>query len=123
MAMKQYLPLQHHVLNACGLGAGCVLMCWAEIVLMPACHAPRRSFHVAMPVAEQLWQVAQRDQVRIFRIGFRSRQQRRTGTTPRTTAARSSRLSRRQLVLSTSSVRRAGMSCRVNVYSLSGGGP
>ena len=69
--MKQYLPPHHHVLNAYRLGAGWVLMCKAGMVLMPVRHGPQSSFHAGMPVAEQLWQAAQRDQVRIFRIGFR----------------------------------------------------
>ena len=40
--------------------------------MIPAHHAPRRSFHEAMPVAEQLGQAVQLGQVRFFRIGFHS---------------------------------------------------
>ena len=40
--------------------------------MIPAHPEPRHSFHEAIPVADQLGQAAQLDQVRIFRIGFRS---------------------------------------------------
>ena len=55
--------------TGCGLGARVL----GRHGMIPARHAPRRSFHRVMPVADQLGQAAQRDQVRIFRIGFRSR--------------------------------------------------
>ena len=49
--------------------------------MIPARHAPRRSFHRAMTLADQLWQAVQLDQVRFFRFGFRSAERRRAAHT------------------------------------------
>ena len=70
--MKQHLSPHDHVVNACGLTAAWVLNELGRHGMIPARHAPRRSFHEAIPVANQLGQAVQLDQVRVFRIGFRS---------------------------------------------------
>ena len=71
-AVKQHLPRNHHVVNVCGLAACWEFMCWAAMELKPTRHGAQSSFHAGMPVAEQLWQVAQREQHRIFDAVFNS---------------------------------------------------
>ena len=80
----------------CGLGAHRVL---GRHGMIPACHAPRRSFHRAVPVADQLGQAAQLDQVRFFRIGFRSEVRRHAILQPSCAVALEDALRRLQLVL------------------------
>jgi len=67
--------------------------------MIPAHHEPRRSFHEAMPVAEQLGQAVQLDQVRVFRIGFRSPVRRHIDSTASCAAALEEALRGLQLIL------------------------
>ena len=65
--------------------------------MIPAHHAaPRRSFHEAIPVADQLGQAVQLDQVRVFRIGFRSAPCRHMDSTARCAVAREEALRKLQ---------------------------
>ena len=67
--------------------------------MIPARHASRRSFHEAMPVAEQLGQAVQLDRVRVFRIGFRHPVRRHAILQPSCAVALEDALRRLQLVL------------------------
>ena len=79
--------------------------------MIPAHPEPRHSFHEAIPVADQLGQAAQLDQVRIFRIGFRSALRRHAILQPSCAVALEEALRGLQLVLTNKSTTMRSQPC------------
>jgi hypothetical protein len=128
-AHAAHLPLPSHMLllrsreaapateSSCGqrMRAGCRL--GARVLgrhgMIPAHHAPRRSFHEVMPAADQLGQAVQLDQVRVFRFGFRSGPCRHMDSTASCAAALKEALRELQLVPTNKSMTMRSQPCTV----------